>query len=105
MKVIKTTFIALLLVGCWGDKDKTAFVDHCTGMGAGDDGFCSCQFDLMKTDLDPETFAIVMAGAGGEQEKAAQLKKEAGYDGLFGTAGLAAVLLDFESKTRKQCGS
>lgn len=105
MKTIKMTCVALLLAGCWGDKDKKAFVDHCVGMGAGDKGFCSCQFDFMKAELDPETFGIVMAGARGEQEKAAQLKSEAGYDGLFGTGALAVVLMDFESKTKKQCGS
>lgn len=97
--------LAAALSGCWGDRDESAFVDHCVGMGAGTKGFCSCQYDLAKTELDEEVFAIVMAGAKGDQVEAARLRKEAGYDGMLNVAGLTMILMNFESKTEQQCGS
>jgi hypothetical protein len=104
MNKIYALAAAALVSGCWGDRDKSAFIDHCVGMGAGSKGFCACQYDFAQTELDEEIWAIVMAGAKGEHEEAERLKKEAGAGGLLGTAGLAIVLMDFESKTRQQCG-
>ncbi len=103
-RVLASASIALAVSGCWGDRDKSAFVDHCVGMGAGSEEFCSCQYELAKTELDEEVFAIVMAGAKGDQAEAARLRKQAGFDGMLTMAGLAVILMNFESETRQQCG-
>ncbi len=108
MKIVRFTAIpsvALVLAGCWGDRDKSAFVDFCLKMGASSKGYCTCQYELAKTDLDEEVFAIVMAGAKGDQVEAERLRKEAGFEGFLDMAALSMILLNFESKTKKQCGS
>lgn len=104
MKNFALATSALLLSGCWGGNDKSAYVEYCVGTGAGSKGYCSCQFDFAQTELDPEVWAVVVAGAKGDHEEAQRLRNELGMNGFFNAMGMVVILANFESKTKQQCG-